>query len=568
MATPVLAEWILSVDTDTRFFIGIEITTGAVKAGIFDHRGRMLAAGDQDFRSWQPEPDYIEQAAVEIWRSCGVAVRKALAGAGLTSARIHGIGFGAPSSLVALNANGAPVTVSPRGDDEQNTIAWNDLRAIEQAGRLNAANSDVLKYVDGRITATHQASKLLWLKENLPESWKRTAHFFDLADYLAWKASGQDRRSLSSTVCNWLYLGHEKAIITGSLGRWDDAFLEQAGLGDLRDEQYQRIGRVIRPAGEALSGGLSESGAREIGLKAGTPVGVAVNSVHAGGLGVLGAIVEGRAPTPDVLNARLAVVGGVHSHHLAVSREARSVPGMDGPFYSAMIPGLWLTEGGQLAAGELIDHVIYSHPAASQIRQQARKTGEAVYDLLNARLDDLAEQVDYPARLTRDVHILPYFNGCASPRADGALRGSMTGLSLKAGLDELAVQYLAAIQAVACHTRHVVETLNTHGYAIDSIFLCGLGVKNPLFQREHADVTGCRVVLPREPESAMLGSAILAATAAGDSKTVLGGMAAMDAHGAIVEPVGAATKAYHDAKYAVFHRMHDDFVAYRETMTA
>ena len=556
----------MSTDPDNRFYLGIDVGTGSARAGIFDGRGEMIAAESQEFRSWQPQADYVEQSSNEIWKACGAAVRKALGDAGLMPSKIRGVGFDATCSLVALNANDAPVSVSPNGQDEQNIIVWMDHRAIEQTDRINATNHPVLKYVGGRISVEMQTPKLLWLKENLPETWKRTARFFDLPDFLTYKATGIDVRSLCSTVCKWTYLGHEKSVVAGSVGRWNDSYFRQIGLGDLVDEQYRRIGQHIRPMGEPIGRGLSDSAARELGLKAGTPVGISIIDAHAGGLGVLGAIVNQQVPTPDVLNTRVALIGGTSSCHMAVTREPRFVPGVWGPYYSAMIPGLWLTEGGQSATGALIDYVIHSHPAVSQIRKPARESGRTIYELLNARLDTLAEHAAFPARLTHDLHVLPYFHGNRSPRADATLRGMISGLSLAAGLDELAVQYLATVQAVAYGTRHIIEAMNAQGYAINTIFACGGGSKNPVFLREHADVTGCRIVQPREPEAVLLGSAILGAVASGDYKSVLGAMAAMNAAGQVVESAGESVKQYHDTKYRVFHRMYDDFQAYRGMM--
>lgn len=44
------------------------------------------------------------------------------------------------------------------------------------------------------------------------------------------------------------------------------------------------------------------------------------------------------------------------------------VPGVWGPYYNAMIPKMWLLEGGQSASGKLIDHIIDTHPATSSIK--------------------------------------------------------------------------------------------------------------------------------------------------------------------------------------------------------
>ena len=72
-----------------------------------------------------------------------------------------------------------------------------------------------------------------------------------------------------------------------------------------------------------------------------------------------------------------------------------------------------------------------------------------IYDLLNDRLDALATSVEFPAALTNTLHVLPYFHGNRSPRADPTLRGMISGLTLGDTIDDLALLYLATIQAVA-----------------------------------------------------------------------------------------------------------------------
>jgi ribulose kinase len=199
---------------------------------------------------------------------------------------------------------------------------------------------------------------------------------------------------------------------------------------------------------------------------------------------------------------------------------------------------------------------------------EARRRGLTVYEVLNERLDDLArrERVTHPAQLTRDLHVQPDFHGNRSPRANPGLRGMISGLTLSATGDDLARLYLSAIQAVACGTHHILKTLNARGYAISTLFACGGGTKNPVFLREHADVTGCRIVLPREPEAVLLGSAVLGAVASGRHPSVLAAMAAMNHAGREVTPGPAIVQRYHSAKYQVFHAMHDNFVQCRKLM--
>ena len=98
------------------------------------------------------------------------------------------------------------------------------------------------------------------------------------------------------------------------------------------------------------------------------------------------------------------------------------------------------------------------------------------------------------------------------------------------------------------------------------MFACGGGTRNAVFVREHADITGCHIVLPKEPEAVLLGSALLGAVAAGAFDSVLEAMASMNRAGEIIDPAGGSVAKYHDAKHAVFHRMHEDQLAYRGLM--
>lgn len=535
--------------------IGIDVGTGSARAGLFSLDGTMLAQASRPIRAWRPRPDFVQQSSADIWASVCASVREACAAAGPVTVR--GIGIDATCSLVVVDEAGGPVSISPDDAPEQDVIVWMDHRAGAEADAINAGEHDVLRYVGGRISLEMETPKLLWLREHRPEAWSRAAHFFDLPDWLTWRATGSDTRSLCSTVCKWTYLGHE--------ARWDEAYFRSIGLGELVDEGFRRIGTDIRPMGEMI-GTLSAEAAAALGLSAGIPVGASAIDAHAGGIGTIGAALDGRPPGDDELLRRLALVGGTSSCHMTVSTSPRFVPGIWGPYFAAMVPGLWLNEGGQSATGSLIDHVITTHAAYPALAGEAATAGVSIYQTLNARLDHLAQAVAFPAMLTRDLHVMPDFHGNRSPRADSSLRGMISGLRLGADADDLALLYLATVQAIAYGTRHIIETLNGEGYAIDTILASGGGTKNPVFLREHAHASGCSLILPREPEAVLLGAAILGAVAGGAHASVRAAMAEMSGSGSVIEPGAGSVRRYHDAKYAVFQRMYRDQMNYRDLM--
>ncbi len=85
-----------------------------------------------------------------------------------------------------------------------------------------------------------QTPKILWLKENRPHIYQQARHFFDLADYLTWRSTGDEARSVCTVTCKWTYLAHEQ--------RWDAGYFRQIGLAELADEDFVRIGqRIVDP---------------------------------------------------------------------------------------------------------------------------------------------------------------------------------------------------------------------------------------------------------------------------------------------------------------------------------
>nr|XP_035977238.1 FGGY carbohydrate kinase domain-containing protein isoform X2 [Halichoerus grypus] len=339
---------------------------------------------------------------------------------------------------------------------------------------------------------------------NLRETcWDKAGHFFDLPDFLSWKATGVSARSLCSLVCKWTYSA-EKG--------WDDSFWKMIGLEDFVADNYSKIG-------------------------------------------VIGADVRGYglACEGQPMTSRLAVICGTSSCHMGISKDPIFVPGVWGPYFSAMVPGFWLNEGGQSVTGKLIDHMVQGHAAFPELQAKATARCQSVYAYLNSHLD-LIKKAQPVGFLTVDLHVWPDFHGNRSPLADLTLKGMVTGLKLSQDLDDLAILYLATVQAIAFGTRLIIEVMEAAGHSISTLFLCGGLSKNPLFVQMHADITGMPVVLSQEVESVLVGAAILGACASGDFASVQEAMARMSKVGKVVFP-RLEDKRYYDKKYQVFLKL-------------
>jgi ribulose kinase len=103
--------------------MAIDVGTGSARAGLFDRTGRLLGRAEHPIQMNHPAPDHAEQDSEDIWRACSHAARAARAEAGLPADAVAGISFDATCSLVALDRDDRPVTVSTGGEDRWNIVA-------------------------------------------------------------------------------------------------------------------------------------------------------------------------------------------------------------------------------------------------------------------------------------------------------------------------------------------------------------------------------------------------------------------------------------------------------------
>lgn len=383
------------------YFVGVDVGTGSVRAALVTEKGKIVKNHVEPTKTWNIQPDFYEQSTEDIWNAIIKCVKVVIQNVDLSN--VKGIGFDATCSLACVDKSGNPLSISPSGNNEQNVILWLDHRAMKETEFINSFNHPVLQYVGGKIFPEMETPKLLWLKKNLKDTWNKAGFFFDLPDFLTWRATGDDSRSSCSLVCKWAYEMNVEGVEA-----WNKQFFDQISLGDLAEDNWRKIGSVVQYPGAPVGNGLSKKAADELGLLPGTPVGTSMIDAHAGGLGLIGCVAEGIDPN---FETRVGLICGTSTCHMAVSKEAVFAPGVWGPYKNAMIPGMWLNEGGQSATGKLVDHIIDTHPATQEIR---KKLGDMhIIQYLNQIIYDLAKKqnLSNPAFLTKDLHVYPDYHG-------------------------------------------------------------------------------------------------------------------------------------------------------------
>jgi ribulose kinase len=210
-----------------------------------------------------------------------------------------------------------------------------------------------------------------------------------------------------------------------------------------------------------------------------------------------------------------------------------------------VLPGVWLNEGGQSATGALLDHLIRWHGAGGD-------PSPDMHHAIARRIKELRRREGLA--LAERLHVLPDFHGNRSPLGDPFALGVISGLTLDSDFDSLCRLYWRACVSIALGVRHILETLNTRGYAIDTLHIAGGHTKNALLMELYADATGCAVVESSARDATLLGTAMVAATAAGLYPSLDLACLAMQQGGSERAP-DANARARFDRDYRIFLEM-------------
>jgi len=515
------------------YYIGVDVGTGSARAALVNDNGEILAESTYATTTYRDErnADIFEQSTTEIWDSIAQACRDVVREAKVNKDDVKGIGFDATCSLAVTTKDGTPMSVTggqhASPGNKRDIILWADHRAGKEAAEINASGSMVLKYVGETMSLEMELPKILWLKRHMPADVFSQCMFFDLPDFLTYRATSDLSRSNCSLACKCSYVPPE---IEGSQG-WNTELFNKIGLEDIAKDNFNALGGqpgksgMILTAGQPVGKGLSAQAAKELGLNEGTAVGSGVIDAYAGWIGTIA------APMPDIgshnvdlqeSRFRLAAIAGTSTCHIVQSREPVFVPGVWGPYLHAIFPGYWMNEGGQSSTGQLLDFMLETHPAWPKLLEMSKQKGINHFVLLNDLLDEQMKETNAPflTALTKNLHIYPDLHGNRSPLADPHMRGMIVGLALDKGVKDLALRYLATCEAIAYQTRHIIDEMDRNGHEIKYLFMSGGLVKNKILMQLLADICGIPIQLPfSHSASVVLGSAMLGSIAATEQAT-------------------------------------------------
>jgi len=484
------------------YVIGIDSSTTATKAVVWDRDGRAVAEGRGGFALALPQPGWHEQDAEDWWRSCATAVTQALES--VDGSEIEAICVTHQRETFAcLDAHGRPVRPA---------IVWMDVRATREVAEVG---SDEIHRLTGKPPDTTPAFyKLLWLREHEPETLERTRWVVDVHAFLVHRLTGMWR---TTTAC-----ADPLGLIDMERGDWSDDLLARVGL------DRERVPALFAP-GEVI-GELSTAGAEQLGLPAGLPVVGGAGDGQSAGLGA-----NATQPGQAYINLGTAVVAGTMTARYAWDRAFRTLIGA--------VPGtyLWetLLQGGTYTVNWFLERIAMLDAASLGLGLR----DVDVLETAAARLGPGAE----------GLLLVPYMASAQTPYWDPAARGILFGLAGHHGRQHI---FRAVMEGIAFEQRLAFEGMEPRlDQPIERLLMTGGGSRSPLWRQIVADVTGKTIVACREAETTSLGAGMLAAAAAGWHGSVLEAAEAMSGVGARHTP-DASMAARYDELFAVYREIY------------
>ena len=465
--------------------IGVDCSTTASKAVVWDANGRAIAMSRQSFGLNHVRSGWVEQHAPDWWTATAAALKDVVAQVG--AERIAAIGI--------THQRETFVCLDKAGDPIRPAITWMDVRATAEVQEYGTA--EVHRITGKPPNPTPAWYKLLWLRKHEPQTIARTAHLVDVAGYLIQKLTGE---WTTSWAC-----ADPLGIVDMQSFDYDDGLLALAGLS-------RNVVSKLLPPG-SIAGGLKAEVAAALGLPEALPIIVGAGDGQSAGLGC-NVTKAGHA----YLNLGTGTVSGVYaeSYNHAMAYRTMSGPIPNTYIFETFIGGgtqniVWFVE--QLAGLE-------SGKAESELGAAAADVPLGANGLL----------------------CLPYWTGAMTPYWDGHARGAFVGLS---GLHDKAHMYRAILEGIALEQRLLMNGVEAAtGTAIDEILMLGGGSRSPLWCQIMADVLGRKIMLVREQESTALGAGIHAAAAVGLHKDIRTAADAMTGIEKTYTPDAGAHKTY------------------------
>lgn len=473
--------------------IAVDVGTQSLRANLYNIEGHLLWSSQKAYETKFSAPGWAEQNPNDWWKALCSSIREIIKA--YPQILVKAIAIDATSSTVlAVDSNGEPLT---------NAILWMDIRASEQAEKINATNHPVLSWCGKQVSPEWFLPKLLWIKEHLPEIYRNAYLIVEALDWLNYKLTGRWVASQCNASCKWNYLPGDG---------WSTDFLEAIGVPEL----VEKVPSTTLSVGSII-GNLKKEVAYDIGCGGDVLVIQGGIDAHISTIG-LGNFEEGEA----------SLILGSSSVLLVNTKTQKTLEGFWGPYKDPLYKGLNLIEGGQTSSGSIIDWFIKKVAKHYVIQTTAKLKPYEWLDIEASKISPGSE----------GLVILDHWQGNRTPYKDPYSRGIIWGLSLNHGAPHIG---RAIYEGIAFGIRLLFDRLEKAGISIKKLKVCGGGTKSKLWLQILSDICE-RAMWATQENASLLGGAILAAKGASLFSSITEAFTVMHPELKMIEPTNSFSK--------------------------
>jgi xylulokinase len=449
-----------------KYILAHDLGTSGNKATLFSLDGKLGASVLYEYPVYYPEQGWVEQKAEDFWQAVCLSTKQLLEKAGAPGSDVAAVSFsGQMMGCLLVDKEGKPL---------RNMIIWADTRAGKQADEMEAklGMDYVYKTTGHRISASYSAAKLLWVRENENEVYRRAYKMIHAKDYIILKLTGNYVSDYSDASGTNLFDLVKKT--------WDQKILDALDIPlSLLPEAHPSTDNA---------GGVTAEAARETGLLPGTPV------IIGGGDGSCACVGAGVVSEGSAYN----VLGS--SSWISLASKAPVYDPEKRTFtWVHLDPNLYTPCGTMQAAG--YSYNWYKNTLCLDETARAKEGGENPYKLI----DGGALQSPPGAG---GLLYLPYLLGERSPRWNHDARGAFVGLSVTTGKGDIS---RSVLEGVGFNLKIILDILEKGAAAgnIGEIVMIGGGAKGDVWLQILADIWQKPLAIPEYAEEATsLGAAV------------------------------------------------------------
>ncbi|MCP4622246.1 MAG: xylulokinase [bacterium] len=451
-----------------RYILAHDLGTSGNKATLFTTAGELVDSQTYPYETQYFHGNWAEQNPSDWWRAVCDS----------TGALISGIDGGKIACVAFSGQMMGCLCVDKKGNPLRNSIIYSDQRASFETRQLldQIGEKEFYGITGHRASPSYSIEKLMWLKNNEPDTYSRTFKMLNAKDYINYKLTGNmatDYSDASGTNAFDL-----------NTYQWSDKIVEISGIdGDKLPATRESI---------AVLGTVTSEASKDTGLPEGTPVVVGGGDGVCAGVGV-GSIRPGIAYNYVGSSSWIALVveKPIYDEQMRTMNWAHAVPGYLQP------------SGTMQTAGSSYNWL--KNEICRFESEEAEKLSISPYEIINQIIEKSPPGAN-------GIIFLPYLLGERTPRWNPDAKGAFIGLNLSHKREDI---LRAVLEGITYNLEIILSILRNHT-AVEQMIVVGGGARGAVWRQMMADIYNLKIMKPNYLEEATsMGAAIIGGVGAG-----------------------------------------------------